>query len=499
MANGTRIPLTVGEPSCLDEVRGNKLRSKRIRPVMLHGVALLLLSGALATWIVISGPSDEVRWILLNLLAILIFSSARGMFRRVDFTEAIHWMNGVFVVMFVLHPAAVLSLGLLGTAYHHRFDIAPLYGAALSIGFAAIVATNVGYGIRQKYVESFDTMQNRLDSQAGAQVVRRGAAALTVVGSAAAIYGAASGGGIESAFSRSAGSTSAYIYMAPLVLVPAACMWWTLYAISESRKDLGIGLLLVTFLVVVPFIAGQRTGVLTGLVAPVSVLVLTARKRIGRWLVMLLVFMGLLVFAALRDVNSPTGGFLLSIDNAVADPVAVALESVSGSDAEMVDALALEMQAVPGYIGHRPGLVLLSSLGAVIPRALWPGKPLTADVILNGHFLGAGVNDASVAYSIFGEAYLDSGLIGVVLLGLTIGIFYRKAYSALLRGRSDGLVVAVYSVLVPLSITLLRGVLAYTLAYALFVVVPLLIVGWFVGRASRDATSGRTCSSVLGR
>jgi hypothetical protein len=73
-----------------------------------------------------------------------------------------------------------------------------------------------------------------------------------------------------------------------------------------------------------------------------------------------------------------------------------------------------------GYPGHT-----LRNIGIVlIPRLVWPGKPITTNIGVNFYQLVTGLRGSHLGLGIFGEGYWDYGWVGVVGLGLATGLIF---------------------------------------------------------------------------
>ncbi|MGY1631574.1 O-antigen polymerase [Geodermatophilus sp. SYSU D01186] len=453
------------------------------------GVVGLLLAACCALYVVVEPVDDVVFWATLVVAFWLLLLGMRALVEPVDLSEPIHWINATYLVLFGLHPLALNALGGVRRPYHGEFDIAPTYSSAVFVGFLSMVTVNVAYAIaasrRHRPPVDPTSSPGRSASLATDSVRRMRTAAwlLTGLGALGMVYLLSLSADNENG-SSGAGQT-AYAYQLPYVLIPASLLFLAVYWVQRKRADLATGLLVGLTYVVVLVTLGGRTPVLLAISAPALFVVMQWRIRIPRAGVLVIAVLAIVGFGALRDANSPTSSLGQSLSQSVAHPGKMLVGTFTGDDTEMVDALALEMRFVPGQIGHEPGIMVRSTLGAPVPRLIWPGKPKTADVVLNEVLFHRGVNEASVAYSMVGEEYFDSGVAGVVGYGIAFGAVYGSI-SRMRRTRPlsplDTALFAIATALIPI---VMRGILAYSLAIAAFLVVPLVLVRLWVTAGHR--------------
>ena len=136
---------------------------------------------------------------------------------------------------------------------------------------------------------------------------------------------------------------------------------------------------------------------------------------------------------------------------------------------------------------------LTSLLFHPIPRELLPDKPSPVDGQVNTLlFPDLQPGQASVAHSVVGNFYYDSGMVGVALGMLAVGAGLRLLYAYYRAHPDNDQVRLVYASSLPLVIVLFRGNLPDTFARSLFTVVPLIIVFAVAGRRLGVAPTGAT-------
>ena len=84
---------------------------------------------------------------------------------------------------------------------------------------------------------------------------------------------------------------------------------------------------------------------------------------------------------------------------------------------EQTFAMARYDQGYPGHTLRNIGIVL-------IPRFLWPGKPITTNMAVDFYQLVTGRRSTHLGLGIFGEGYWDYGWPGVIGLGLVTGVIF---------------------------------------------------------------------------
>lgn len=151
------------------------------------------------------------------------------------------------------------------------------------------------------------------------------------------------------------------------------------------------------------------------------------------------------------------------------------------------------MRVVPSILDHTLGATYFQFLWLLIPRGIWPDKPLAV-----GEYWLAALNPDSqlrfgggVSTGMIGEAYLNFGAIGLIVVPLVLGvvIFGLERFLSNRAGRPSGLALAVMTV----------GFLAYS-SYGYFFAKgiidcllsawPLLFFNW------RDAPGGGDAQNV---
>jgi hypothetical protein len=130
-------------------------------------------------------------------------------------------------------------------------------------------------------------------------------------------------------------------------------------------------------------------------------------------------------------------------------------------DTGVAPSLALEMLVVPSELDYTyGGTTLVGTFRTLIPRQVWPNKPLPADQqVLTSVFAGkpCTLGAQCDTFSPFGEPYRDGGLVAVFIFAVLFGIFWRTAWIYFSRHRETTIAIVGYATLLPFMITWMRG------------------------------------------
>lgn len=449
--------------------------------------ALIALAISVAAAVAVS--LVDPRAILVSALAGLLTAPllVRAFRHRLDVFEPITWANAALFVMFVVRPVAHWAYG----SYAFRgYDIEQSLNAALVVAAAGVASIQFGYAIPagRGIAAGLPAAPAELHLSSTATAYALGITALGIVGFIV--------------FPPDLGlAASAYLYNLPILVIPGALLLLAIGLVVRSPTSIVLGLLAIigAFLVFAP--SGQRLWLLL-LLAPALVYAIYLRRgtRPGPVLVLVVLLTAFPVLAAARDLTSreTLGDLVESSARAFLAAPETVREFVLGPDTEMLDGLALEVQAVPRDLPYHPGHTLASLIAHPIPRALWSEKPRQAEDLLNEWFFGSvgyQVGNAGVAYSIFGGLFFDSGLPGVVLGGLACGVLLRVSWEWY-RGDADSLIANLQlAATLPFAVILMRGNIQDTLSRALFVIAPILLVGLVSQRVVQRA-HGRATSAT---
>lgn len=421
----------------------------------------------------------------LLIMASVWFASpiiVRACQHNLSFLDPIVPISVCFLVIFAVRPAWHLFSGdylYLGHSIEPGFHRALLVGV---LGFGGVV---LGYvcplgkllaSHRRRRIVTMDP-------------ARLTAAALTTLCIAVALFTlfiVQSGLGLRGYVSgRSLGqgdalrSSSAYLYYAPYVAIPVALLLIA-YPLQRSSFVSRVTITLAVLMVLLNSLGRGNRIWLLPLLGGFAIWKARTSARRTIAIVALLAVPLVIGAASLRESRFEESGRSFSeVARAFAGaPGRAVVSTISSGDLAMFDALALEMQAVPTNYDHQRLIVPVSLVSRSIPRALWPSKPLSADDYLNSRMFPYQYRASAwlPTYSALGEAYLDSGMLGVVLMMTLFGVLARSAQVWFARNREDKLVFLVYSMGLILILVYMRGSAADTFGRSLFLIAPFFIL-----------------------
>ena len=194
-------------------------------------------------------------------------------------------------------------------------------------------------------------------------------------------------------------------------------------------------------------VTGSRSAILYPLL--IALIIAMLRRRRLSWfkplVVGIVVFLALAVLGNFRRSNwgsdGPDWEALTSLAFLDEDAGALTEEFVNRSG-EMRGTLPI-LARVPSEVGYLRGSSYMAILALPVPRALWPNKPkqIGGHVGLTFYGYSAGVPPGAV-----GEAYWNSGFVGVVVVFFLFGCFHRWLMRLFLRYQSNPGVTAFYAV-----------------------------------------------------
>lgn len=455
--------------------------------------ALLVAAASVGVGVIVPVLGATDRQVLIIAIAVVVVaplarSAARG---TLDVLEPLPWALVAMGLLFVVRPLADATTGY---AFRGVIDLQPQFDTALTAGLVASVALIVGYSLPfgARAARRLPSLPVAADSGA---IVLFGFALLILATAMYAVYAVRAGTSIfdlaSSGFAASQTVSTAYFYLAPTMAFPALLLLLQSTFIGGIAWPRSIVAVFVLGLAALLAPASQRLWLLL-LIAPFVVYpMLRSGYRPRLPLVLAFALLAVPALVAMRDLQPGQSieASLASLGRAASDPVESYRQFAAGPDTEMFDGLALGMQEVPAHLAFQPFSAVTSLLAHPIPRELWRDKPTTVDgqvdVIL---FPDLESGAASVAHSVVGNFYYDSGLIGVALGMVAVGAGLRLLYGYYRLHAKNDQVRVVYASALPLVIVLFRGNLPDTFARALFTIGPLLLVYAASGRRELTAT-----------
>lgn len=271
--------------------------------------------------------------------------------------------------------------------------------------------------------------------------------------------------------------------LAPSMGAPLACLYVLIYRHPPFR---GIYLFAALTCISVPLIfsvrAGGRLILLLAVAPPIWLFYRTRSKRLRprRVAVLALILLAIPLANGFREGRNSDKSLSVSMVGAFGAPGRQFTAFAGSQDLEMFEGLATMAAVVPKSVPYQHGSVIVDTVVRFIPRQLWHSKPSEANDRLNDLLYPDVKSRAGTAFSFVGAGYLDSGPLGVIILGLAFGLALRRA-DHLSQSYLTGDVVYAFSV--ALTIILVRGTVADTCSRILVTLLPILLVDRFVRRA----------------
>jgi hypothetical protein len=158
-----------------------------------------------------------------------------------------------------------------------------------------------------------------------------------------------------------------------------------------------------------------------------------------------------------------------------------------------IDSLAAIVRDVPQRYRHTHGRdYALLPINAIIPRALWHGKPRRVTEDFPEKFLG---RETTTNFGItnLGDLYLNFGGFGVIVGALILGFVYRFVYELLVvRAQASDTALLLYGVVLVLLVANIEAELAPGFAQVVKTTLIVLLLGlWLAARAQAVAIDGR--------
>lgn len=475
---------------------------KRVLPIapagLIVGVVAMIIVALAVTWI----TSVPVVWALVLLatgLAALPFVVAIVR-RQFDVFEPAYLFAVSYFVLFALRPAAVLFVSV-GTPVFVGYGIEQTYAAALAIGAVGAAVFYVGY-----YLPVGRNLAQRLhlprEEWSNASLTVFIVLSLLLTGGAFSAFLLTNGGlstlaaflnGRNPVSGAALQQSSGYLYTAPLFLAPVGIL---VTSLSGQRWRVGafVGLFLVALSQVLNIGTGDRSWTLPAIAALVLVWYLRRRARPGLPVIAIAVALTFLLGITLprqyRNTEARSESLIQIVIDDILNPGQAVQDFLSREDTGMADGLAVELQFVPNTIDYQFGRTYLEAISRPVPRSLWAEKPRAAETQLMA-VIWPQLARASVTFyfSVWGEPYLNFGLLGVIAVSLAFGIFWRSVYAWFRRRPTNRFVIAFYALSWPFIFVYMRGGIGADYQRQAIYLVPVVVAYLFIRRPasiSRD-------------
>lgn len=281
------------------------------------------------------------------------------------------------------------------------------------------------------------------------------------------------------------GSSLAY-YRWAISLSQVACYIALAWALKRTWRRNGIITLLIVLSIpmamafLMPFVTSSRTPLIFFLVESLVVLYcLKENVFTGHWLAAQIVgataviLLFLAILALRRDPMAEDSGLEKFTPIALIDHV------VGARYLADITKTAQIIRAFPDLLPYQYGISYTSTATAPVPRNWWPAKPSLG----LGPFVGEnvyGLTRTGVPPGLIGEAYLNFGIFGLIMVPLVFGFLVRSSFESLketIRNRASALCYAVcFRFYVgALGMDFSTGLIQFTME-----LIPVMAVVWFL-------------------
>lgn len=285
-------------------------------------------------------------------------------------------------------------------------------------------------------------------------------------------------------------SSSGYFYDGLLWLLPAGL--FLLGVVKPWRSKVGmLGLLLVLASQLNNIGAGNRSYTLPALLSVIVLGYLKSgrRPKLAQILVFgFLVFMfGISIPRTYRFNSQRDTSFGETVTSTLTSPIETFTSFFVSLDTAMVSGLAVEVQAVPSVVPYQIGTTFMEALTRPIPRDLWNAKPRAADTLLMGAIWpDLARQGIGLSFSLFGEPYLNFGILGIAPFGCAFGLVWGTLYDWF-RANSRRIGAAViYSACWPYLFVYMRGGIGADYQRQVITLLPLIVCVWLAGKSIRQ-------------
>jgi O-antigen/teichoic acid export membrane protein len=491
-----RLRVRVGdEASRMPEPRALRPRAR------WHMVAALVPAIVAATFgaaLSFTNPSWEiavVSAIALVCAGPLVLRGIRGTW---DIFEPIVLANVTLLVMFAIHPAALLATR---TVSFKGYDTSSQLRGTLVVALVAVAAFQIGYASSLGRTVASRLRRPSQTWSAGNWVAY--GLVLAALGAVLfSVFIAKSGGlallrtllqgrtGSQDAIFR---ASSAYLYGAPQVLIPASLLLLASGMVLRRKRLIVLAILVVLPLAIFTGARGQRS-VLLPLLMTLVVYWYVARNRRPRLVALaigsyLLLTVGLAYFRDARVVT-PDRNRGAELVRALRDPsLEIRQLAVSGVDVDMFESIAVEKTVIAQGILHPSPIDLAWRLVAKpIPSVLWKGKPKDPDEYINKSAFPGETVRASNSTGPIGTLYYGGEFAGVAIGMMLLGLLLRVPWEYWRLYPTHPLAHMMLTIAIGFAPVVFRAGIGDMIARSLFVVVPILVAPRFLqGRSGYAA------------
>ncbi|MEN5304350.1 oligosaccharide repeat unit polymerase [Pseudomonas sp. TWI628] len=136
------------------------------------------------------------------------------------------------------------------------------------------------------------------------------------------------------------------------------------------------------------------------------------------------------------------------------------------------------VDAMPDGLPWQNGSTLLMIVLILIPSTLFPDKPLTAAGVFTGAFWPDKwlLEGTTLPPGVFGEFYMNFGIVGVLLGGLVLGFVWGRLYGAVINNPHNDRALGAYALAIASMLHLFRGELSSVLLLVASIWLPFLLL-----------------------
>lgn len=453
--------------------------------VILLGIAVAVFLGIAIVWIDV-GSMALSRALLLPLGALLLVPFFVSLFKK----RAVNLLEPIFLVVFgyglflFIRPLYILTFNDFETMNFigGSREAVPL---ALFLSIVGLTALYLGY-----YTSLGPYIAGRLPVGRGqVSPLRLRNYGLLVLLLGGALYGIFILGPAGGSTGSNALTASAYFYLGvDLAGAGALLLFYWVMVSPRWGRILLLFVVLATLFVLGTYLGNRYHLVYLGLSIVASFYLLRGRPFSFR---SLLAFFppAFIYVAAVGSMGGTTGS--VTFEKIANFDIFASVERffASGGDLNIFDAFTRVLTVVPeSFPFVMPGRTLLYLLVHFVPRAVWPGKPLPTEVLVNQEAIGdigPVAGGTGYGYSLPGSFYIEGGVL-VILVGMFVfGVFCRTIWSYY-RLHGHLLSRAILAVSLPYVLLLQRGGFTSNDAvWYLTYLVPVIVGFYYAGRKKR--------------
>lgn len=479
-------------------------------PLIVALLALEALTGGLAVVASRLFPrADATALVLISMNALILCSPLlfRAIRRQFDLLEPTVVFAVAYGVMFVVRPLALLVSGdRIYVRPSRAIDFADSFEFTLLLALIGSATFIIGYAAPWGASVAARIPRPPRELHPGTALAGTLATVVVAIMLFLVFVGTSGGIGVITSFlsGRSPEQTSlfrgstAYLYTAPYMLIPATILLLTL---ARIRHDIVLGSLgvLVLFIVLLRAVPMGSRMMLLPLCGGLYVVYYLRRDRrpsmASALLLCVIILLGSTILLGVRTASSRgdrgTGDV---VRETLSNPMVVFDPLVSGADTEMVETLAVAVQEIPRTFPYAyGGTVLGDLLIRPIPRIAWDSKPLSPRERLIGELwpeeYAAGV--ANPEFSSLLYYYWDFGALGVAVGMAVYGLLARTLFEFWRTNRKLWVAQLFYALTLPFIVIGLRDSPADTTMRLAFVLGPLVLIA-VLSKRHEDALSSRS-------